>query len=137
MRDRSDGSFRTIAICRDRRPRCALLIQDARVERFVASSEDVSGQPWRVEFTLAVRRQDTERLVARYRKAARAEKTAFLNELADLNGWHRDHVRKALRMAAVVPRPQRAPRTPILRYGPKVIEAGDSSDTAPPQFPWP
>jgi len=70
-----------------------------------------------------VRRQVTERLVARYQKATRAEKSAILNELASFNGWHRDHARKALRQAAAGPRPQRAPRPPILRYGPEVIEA--------------
>jgi hypothetical protein len=96
---------------------------DARLERFVDSSEDARGQPSGVEFTLAVRRQVTERLVARYQKATRVEKTAILNELADLNGWHRDHARKALRLAAAGPRPQPAPRTPILRYGPEVIDA--------------
>ena len=40
-----------------------------------------------------------------------------------LNGWHRDHARKALRQAAVGPRPQRAPRVTVLTYGPEVIEA--------------
>jgi hypothetical protein len=46
-----------------------------------------------------------------------------LNELAELNGWHRDHARKALRQAAAGPRPPKAPRTPVWTYGPEVIEA--------------
>ncbi len=76
-----------------------------------------------MELTLAVRRQVTERLVARYAKATRAEKAVILDDLCEVNGWHRDHARKALRQAAAGPPPARKPREPVLTFGAAVIDA--------------
>ncbi len=76
-----------------------------------------------MELSLAVRRQVTARLVGRYQKGSRAEKSAVLDQLCQVNGWHRDHARKALRRAAAGPAALRTPREPVLTYGPEVIEA--------------
>ena len=57
-------------------------------------------------------------------KATKAEKSAILDHLVAVNGWHRDHARKRMRAALVgkEPPPQR-PREPRYTYPPECIEA--------------
>lgn len=76
-----------------------------------------------MELSLAVRRQVTARLVKKYQKASKAEKSALLDHLCEVNGWHRDHARKALRAAAAGRRRPRRLREPVVKFGPDIIEA--------------
>ncbi|MGI8578065.1 MAG: hypothetical protein ACR2KG_09140 [Nocardioidaceae bacterium] len=75
--------------------------------------------------TLAVRRQVTVSMVRRWSKATRAERSAMLDQLCGVNGWHRDHARKAIRQAVAAdgsePPPRRS-RAPVFTYGPEVVE---------------
>jgi hypothetical protein len=73
--------------------------------------------------TLAERRAVTEMTAIRYVVADRQAKSRILDELCANTGWHRNHARKALRVA-LQPRvvtPRRSPRPPV--YGPDVIAA--------------
>jgi hypothetical protein len=75
-----------------------------------------------MELTLAQRVAVTRVIAVRYKRAGKAPKTKILDQLCATTGWHRDHARKALRLAlrARVATTRR-PRPP--KYGPKVIAA--------------
>jgi hypothetical protein len=76
-----------------------------------------------MELELAVRRQVTKSMLAKYAKGSRAERGEVLDHLVAVTGWHRDHARKALRHAAAGPPPPPQTREPVLTYDQEVIDA--------------
>ena len=72
--------------------------------------------------TMSERKAVTKKLALEYRRGDKARKGQILDQVCELNGWHRSHARKALQQALVlkVVRP-RPPRPPL--YGEPVIAA--------------
>lgn len=52
-----------------------------------------------MELTLAARKTITNAQLARWPKASKTEKSAILDAVCQVTGWHRDHARKAIRTA--------------------------------------
>lgn len=75
---------------------------------------------------MAARKAITKAQLQRWGKATKAEKSAILDAICEVTGWHRDHARKAIRQglaqAAAGGPPPRKPRDPVAVYGPEVIE---------------
>jgi hypothetical protein len=75
-----------------------------------------------MELTMSQRKAVTKMLALEYRRASKVGKGLILDQVCGLNGWHRNHARKALTQAltirAVKPRP---PRPPL--YGEPVMKA--------------
>lgn len=71
--------------------------------------------------TMSQRKAVTREMAERYRSASRRSRQYMLDELCALTGWHRDHARKALRLAGRAPRVSRPRRPPRVVYDESVL----------------
>lgn len=79
-----------------------------------------------MELTLSQRKAITKAQLDRWAKATRVEKSAILDAVCQVTGWHRDHARKAIRQALAdrarggpIPR---KPRDPIRVYDDAAVD---------------
>ncbi len=76
---------------------------------------------------MAARRQITKAQVERWATATKSEKSAILDAVCEVTGWHRDHARKALRLALArrngeQRHVQRRTRPPAYTYSAQAVE---------------
>jgi transposase InsO family protein len=75
-----------------------------------------------MELSMVQRHAVTNKLAGAYRRGSKTEKSAVLDQLCELTGWHRDWARTSIRRAGTIrvvsPRSNRSPT-----YSPRVIAA--------------
>jgi hypothetical protein len=75
-----------------------------------------------MELTMSERKAVTKKLALEYRRGNKALRGEILDQICELNGWHRTHARKAPKQASVLKAVKpRLPRPPI--YGGSVMKA--------------
>jgi len=75
-----------------------------------------------MELTMSERRAVTKKMAVEYGRGSKVRKGQILDQLCELNRWHRSHARKALKQALVL-RPVKARPVKAPLYGEQVITA--------------